>query len=379
MSATPLVTRREGNNRRADQRVPEHQSRIRLVDLDDACSFGRGKVVEARVSRGRCLQYPQVAGTVQDGDQQQCDGRRGQLRNPGREQSLQARRQRQGAGQMRSRGPGISKSDGQLEQRERVALRIGDQPLAHGRRQRGEPLLEQGRRGRSVQRLDLVTGQSSTIEEALGLGPQSRQESDTGASEATHGRSKDQRTRPVQPLQIIDYHEQGPSCRGVAEKSQNRVRDHQPARRRPGVQPKRDAQRLAMQGRQHRQVVQERMQDNAEPREAKLCLELCAGRPDHPRSSRLCVEYGDIQQRRLADTSVAGHQQRPAPDSRVIHEAADEPDVQVPPDELHGRITTHGPSLHPGPRWPRERRPGLRRPENLADLARPGQRRRFRC
>ena len=45
------------------------------------------------------------------------------------------------------------------------------------------------------------------------------------------------------------------------------------------------------------------------------------------------------------DTSVAGHQQRPAADRRVIHEPADELDFWVPPDELHGKITTHTPSL----------------------------------
>lgn len=134
-------------------------------------------------------------------------------------QLMQAGRQRQGVGQMTPRGPGISKSDGQLEQRERVALRFGDQPLAHTRRQRGEPLLEQGRRGRPVQRRELMAGQPSTIEEALGLGPQSRQESDAGAREATHGRSKNQRTCPVQIRQVIDYHQQRPRYRGVAEKS----------------------------------------------------------------------------------------------------------------------------------------------------------------
>jgi len=74
MSAAPLIAGREGDNRRADQRVPERQSRTRLVDLDDACSFGCAEVVESRFSWGRSLQDPQVACTVQDGDQQQCDG-----------------------------------------------------------------------------------------------------------------------------------------------------------------------------------------------------------------------------------------------------------------------------------------------------------------
>jgi len=215
-----------------------------------------------------------------------------------------------------------------------------------------------------------VTGQSSTIEEALGLGPQRRQESDTGANEATHGQGKNQRARSVQPLRVIDYHQQRPGCRGVAKKSKDRIRDHQLVRRRPGIQPRRDAQRLAVHGWQHRKPAQERMQNNVEPREAKLGLEFRADSPNHPRSSRLCVECSDIEQRRLADPSVAGHQQRPAPDSRVIHEAANELDVLVSPDELQGRITAHGLSLHPSPKWPRERRPRLRRPGALASWTR---------
>ena len=92
------------------------------------------------------------------------------------------------------------------------------------------------------------------------------------------------------------------------------------------------------------------MQNKVEPRKAKLRLELCTDSPHYPRPSRLCVEGGDIQQRCLADTSVAGHQQRPAPDSRVIHEPANELDVQIPSDELNGRTAPHGRSLHPSPR-----------------------------
>ena len=95
------------------------------------------------------------------------------------------------------------------------------------------------------------------------------------------------------------------------------------------------------------------MQNKVEPREAKLRLELCADSPNHPRSSRFCVQCGDIQQRRLADTSVAGHQQRPTADGRVIHEPANELDVQVPPDELRGS-TTHGPLPSSQPQEPRE-------------------------
>ena len=109
------------------------------------------------------------------------------------------------------------------------------------------------------------------------------------------------------------------------------------------------------------------MQNMVEPREAHLRLELCADSPNHPRSSRLCVKCGDIEQRRLADTSVAGHQQRPTSDSRLIHEPADELDVRVPPDELSGRTTAHGrlPSSQPPSGLPTRqyvaRAPALRR------------------
>ena len=94
------------------------------------------------------------------------------------------------------------------------------------------------------------------------------------------------------------------------------------------------------------------MQNVVEPREAQLRLELCADSPNHPGSSRLRVECGDIEQRRLADTSVAGHQQRPTSDSRLIHEPADELDVRVPPDQLSGNTTAHGRPPSSQPRCP---------------------------
>ena len=110
------------------------------------------------------------------------------------------------------------------------------------------------------------------------------------------------------------------------------------------------------------------MQNQVEPREALLRLEFRAGSPNHPRSSRLSVECGDIEQRGLADTSVAEHQQRPTADSRIIYEPADELDVRIPPDELSGSATAHGrlPSSQPQPR--------LRGPQ---DPSRSGSRRRL--
>lgn len=86
------------------------------------------------------------------------------------------------------------------------------------------------------------------------------------------------------------------------------------------------------------------MQNNVEPREANLRLELCPDSPDHPRPGRLCMESRDIQQRRLADTSVAGHQQRPAPDSRRFAAFALLP-VTVPDaaaDELQRAVSELG-------------------------------------
>ena len=214
----------------------------------------------------------------------------------------------------------------------------------------GNRCVEQGRRRRIVERLEFVAGQSSAIEEALGFGPHRRQETDTGAGEPTHGRSKHQRACSVQPRQVVDDHEQRASGGGVAKKSENRVRQHQSVRRHSGIQTQSDAQRLAIQRRQHGKAVEERMQNMVEPREAQLRFELCADSPKDPGPSRLCMECDDIEQRGLADTSVAGHQQRPTADSRLIDEPADELDVRVPADQLSGKPTGHGrPPFIPAP------------------------------
>jgi hypothetical protein len=79
---------------------------------------------------------------------------------------------------------------------------------------------------RSVERLGLKRWQAGTIEEALSLGAQRGQETDTGSGQSTSCRSQHQRARSVQPRQVVDDHEQRSSRRRIAKQPEDRVRDH---------------------------------------------------------------------------------------------------------------------------------------------------------
>jgi hypothetical protein len=111
--------------------MPEGESRRRLVNVDDPRVLGSGEVVEPRAGRRRRFHDAQVPCPVQRGDEQQEDRRCWQPPDPRHEELLQPRRQWKDAGRVVARRLFVSKRDGQLQQRERVALGLGDQPVAN--------------------------------------------------------------------------------------------------------------------------------------------------------------------------------------------------------------------------------------------------------
>ena len=131
-----------------------------------------------------------------------------------------------------------------------------------------------------------------------------------GFPQSTSCRSQHQRARPVQPLQVVDDHEQRSSRRGIAKQPKDRIRDHQPIGRLTLIQPKRDAQRVAIQRRKRPEPVEEWMQHVAEPRKAHLRFELRADAPNDTCPNSLCPQSGNLEQHRLADSGVTRQQQR---------------------------------------------------------------------
>jgi hypothetical protein len=72
----------------------------------------------------------------------------------------------------------------QLQQRQRITLRLGQQSPADPRRHRGKTILQQRRRRRVVERLQLIALQARAFEEALFSRPVSGHQADPAATEA---------------------------------------------------------------------------------------------------------------------------------------------------------------------------------------------------
>ena len=74
----PLVVRRVLDHHRLENRVPEPQLADAVVDHDEMVAFGRPEFLESS-GAARCRQHPEVAGSVQRGEQEQATRR---LREP---------------------------------------------------------------------------------------------------------------------------------------------------------------------------------------------------------------------------------------------------------------------------------------------------------
>ena len=70
----PLVARRVLDHHRFENRVPEPQLADAVIDHDEMVAFGRPEFLESS-GAARCRQHPEVAGSVQRGEQEQATRR----------------------------------------------------------------------------------------------------------------------------------------------------------------------------------------------------------------------------------------------------------------------------------------------------------------
>ena len=198
-----------------------------------------------------------IAGRLGRRDQQHPPGLRGQdLRLPP-ETLLHAAQPRhrtghpEPAGQLRDRQPSR-----QLQQRQRVAVRLGHDLIAHPHIQRpGQHRVQQRARVRLPQTSDHKVRQVSQV----GAG-------DTAAEHDAHrlprqpARHEPEHLRggPIKPLGVIDHADQRPLVGRLAQQTQDRRTEQEPVRRRPGTQPERGSQGVALRLRKRVQAAQHR-------------------------------------------------------------------------------------------------------------------------
>ena len=121
---------------------------------------------------------------------------------------------------------------------------------------------------------------------------------------------------PVEPLGIINQAQQGLFPCGVGEQAEQRQADQKPVGLRPGAQPERRPERIALRRRQPPEAAQHRPAQLMQAGKGKLHLRLGSGRPDKLETRGT---FGRVtQQRRLSYPRFAAqHQHRALPGPRI--------------------------------------------------------------
>jgi hypothetical protein len=198
----------------------------------------------------------------------------------------------------------------QLQQRQRIAARLGEDATAH-------PLVERPR-GRRVQQHAGVRGaeplhdqlrQAFELVLVAGLTQREHQADPLGQQPA---RDEPERLRghPIQPLRVVDDAHQRLLLGHVSLQRQHGEPDEEPIRRRADGEAEGGAQRLALRTRQPSEVAEELGTQPVQAGERELHLRLDAGRARNPAPRRARCEV--LEQRRLADTRLAAEDEQPA-------------------------------------------------------------------
>ena len=135
-------------------------------------------------------------------------------------------------------------------------------------------------------------------------------ESDTVRVHAACDEGKDLRRDLIQPLGVIDNHEQGPLGRDASKQREDRQTDHEPVRHGNVGKAERRAERLALWRREVTQRGQERDKQLVHRGETQLHLGLDPGYPRYLHATR--PVHRIVQQHGLADPRLPAQDERPA-------------------------------------------------------------------
>ncbi|HEY6762058.1 MAG TPA: hypothetical protein VI318_21335 [Baekduia sp.] len=200
---------------------------------------------------------------------------------------------------------------GQLQQRERVAARLGDDPVADAvveRARRG--VGDEGARVRVLQAADCELRKAVVGPPVAGL---TQREDDRHGLGQQPSRDEPERLPRggVQPLSVVDQAEERTILGDRAEQAQHGQGHQEPVRRGAGRDAHRDVQRVALRLRQPVEPVQQRRAQPLDPGERQLHLGLDAVEPRDAQPRGL--PRGVAQQRRLPDARLAPDDQDGAP------------------------------------------------------------------
>lgn len=228
----------------------------------------------------------------------------------------------------------MGEADREFEQRQRVAARLRQEPLADARGESGEPVDEERSGVGLVEWLEVVLGESGRVEEGLQSASERGHEPDSGASGPPSDERQHGRAGAVDPWQVVDDDEDRASGGGSNEQLERGVRRQQLVRRGPLTQTEGHRERFGVGRPQAIDAIEEWAQELVQPGEADVGLELRTGRPQEPCAGTPRIGGDHVEQRGLADPGLARDQHGPAFPRRAVDERGEPLNVLLLPDEL---------------------------------------------
>ena len=305
--ALSLLKRRGLVGRRAHQRMAEPHAR---VELDQAGLYGRGRRVGPdREPLCGSPEQRRLADRIGRRELQQSPCLDRKRVEPPPEALLDPPRERHRGGEPETaRQLGGRHAPRQLQQRQRVAARLGDDLVPDtGVQGACERRFEQRARIVVAQALDqelresrqLIAGRASGEDQAHRFG-----------LEAAGDEREHLRRGAIEPLLVIHHADQRLLLGHLGEQAQHGEADEEAVRRGSGTGAEGRAQRIALRSRKTLEPVEHRSQELMQPGEGELHLRLDAG-GTHDQAVR-CLLDQVIQQRGLAHARFATDDQRPA-------------------------------------------------------------------
>ena len=195
----------------------------------------------------------------------------------------------------------------QLQQREGVATRLGDDLIAHvlvqppGHRRRQQPA--------SVlvgEPADHQLRQAGELHRVVGLADGEHHGDPLRQQTPRHERKR-LRRGPIEPLRIVDEAHERSHLGRLGQQAQRRQGHQEAVRGSAILQPERHTQRIPLRTGQPVQPVENRRTQLMQPGERQLHLRLNTRHPDDPTPQRPLSHV--LQERRLADPRLAAHHQ----------------------------------------------------------------------
>ena len=243
VSLAPLVGLRRPVHRRAHERMPEHHCTVQRQQAFRLRGV-RGRLRDPKLLR-RAPQKRRVADRFCCRQEQQpprvarepCQPPREALLDPGGQR--QRCRQPETSGELGGRQPAR-----ELQERERIAACLGDDPLEHGLVQpRREDGLQQRPCIPAAQRLDAELREAG--QSTIHLTRRERERDPLRQQAVSHERERSGRCA-VEPLRVVDHAQERLLLDGFGEEAENREPDKIRARRLSGAEPEGDAERVPL-------------------------------------------------------------------------------------------------------------------------------------